>query len=105
MVKLRILRRGACPELSRLALTATTRVLVGERQRDKQREEKTRIPRGGGDAKMETEIGEVWPQAKEAGRGQEPILPQSREGAEPCQNLAFRILASKTMRQHLFLLC
>lgn len=87
VTKLRILRWGGIPGLSRSSLNANTRVLVRGGQR--------KITDRGGEANVATEAenGVMGPRGKgycqplDAGRGQDPIPPQGLQC--PCPHLDF----------------
>lgn len=79
VITVRILGRGAYPELSRWVLSVIPTVLIRERQRAGERRRHTYTEK---EALGQWEIGAMWPQVKErlqppeAGRGQKQILPQ-----------------------------
>lgn len=95
VIKLRILRGGVYPGLSREALNAITCILIREGGRgslgmDTQR---TDTHRRGGHVNMEAETGGMWSQAKECRHPQKlekvrnRLFPRTSRGKQPCQDL------------------
>lgn len=74
------------------ALMPTTGVLVKEERTHRRR---------GGDVRMEAETGGTKPQAGTAWSHQEGPSLELLEGVWPCLHLDFRLVASRTVQEHI----
>lgn len=78
-------------------------------KRERQGETRTDTQRADGHVKTEVETGMMLPEAKEllepleAGRGKKGSSLEPSEGARPYRYLHFRLLASRSVREQIFI--